>query len=149
MTDKKMIIMRGLPGSGKSTLAKTFAKKRSIFSADDYWYSKRPFSVSLLPRAHAWNQKRVRKAVAEGEPLIVVDNTNSQLWEMKPYVEDAVESDYNVEFVEVDTAWSSNPLECFHLCKHQTPFHVIVNMKKRFEHHATIEGVLQSKPLWE
>ncbi|XP_055460066.1 NEDD4-binding protein 2-like 2, partial [Psammomys obesus] len=61
-----------------------------VCSADDYFrgggggYS---YSVSGLGRAHDWSQSRAKRAIAEGRSPVIIDNTNTQAWEMRPYVE--------------------------------------------------------------
>lgn len=78
-----MLIMRGFPSTGKSYRA--VRTGGLVLSTDDYWYQvNRPekpreysFDRQLLGKAHGWNQKRAREAVDSGEPLIVIDNTNT------------------------------------------------------------------------
>ena len=45
---------------------------------------------------------KVSRAVARGVRLIIVDNTNTMAWEMKPYVTLAVNNGYKVHSL----AWS-------------------------------------------
>lgn len=107
--EKTLIVMRGLPWAGKSYRAKELAGESGlVYSTDDYWYQvnrpERPDEYSFNPRflgeAHKWNQLRAFKAIEEGRPLIVIDNTNTTRGEMLPYVSYAVPQDYAVRIEE-------------------------------------------------
>jgi predicted kinase len=67
--------------------------------------------------------------MGKGEPLIVVDNTNTQHWEMKPYLELAKKYDYKVKVVRLKcdegTAASRN--------QHGVPREAVERMASRFE----------------
>uniref|UniRef100_A0A6I8Q7F6 NEDD4-binding protein 2-like 1 n=1 Tax=Xenopus tropicalis TaxID=8364 RepID=A0A6I8Q7F6_XENTR len=59
-----------------------------VFSTDEYFLMDDGtylFDHEMLPEAHKWNQKRARKAMSKGKTPIIIDNTNIQAWEMKPY----------------------------------------------------------------
>lgn len=105
---KKLIILRGISGTGKSTLATKLEKEHGTkaLSSDEYFMhgGKYLFDKALLPTAHKWNQERVAEAMRRGEPVVIVDNTNTRAWEMKPYVLAAKKYGYSVEFKEPD--WS-------------------------------------------
>ena len=99
-----LVIMRGVSGSGKSTMARKIAEERGgvIFSTDDYFEreGRYEFDPKMLPSYHAKNQARAEAAMARGVSPIIIDNTNTQAWEMKPYVEAAKRHGYEVEIVE-------------------------------------------------
>lgn len=106
---KKLIIMRGLPWTGKSYRAKELAGDTGlIFSTDEYWYKIRkpdqPDHYSFNPRyladAHNWNQQRTFRKIELGEPLIIIDNTNTTSSEPKKYVEYAHWQDYEINIEE-------------------------------------------------
>eukprot|EP00731_Ephydatia_muelleri_P030419 Em0021g942a len=90
-----VVIMRGVPGSGKSHLVNsckemlTDPSSVAVCSADQY-FSEAPggykFATHLLPKAHAHCLGRFVHALTEGKRLLVVDNTNSKLWEYRVYV---------------------------------------------------------------
>ncbi|CAE7860245.1 PYRB [Symbiodinium microadriaticum] len=106
MSDEKtLIVMRGLPWTGKSTRAKELAGDSGlIYSTDDYWYEvnkpDKPDEYSFNPRmlhhAHKWNQLRAQRSIDMGEPLIIIDNTNTTPSEPKEYVQYASWQDYNI-----------------------------------------------------
>ena len=88
-----IFIMRGLPGSGKSTLVKILSKvyKRQnpkVCSADHYFINESGdyvFNPAFLKDAHESSQENMKSFVQEGQPLVIVDNTNVEHWEMRPY----------------------------------------------------------------
>jgi len=75
--------------------------------------------VSLLGEAHEWNQRRAKSALENNRSPVIIDNTNTQAWEMKPYVSMALKYGYHIKFVEPDTTWKWNVKElarCVELC---------------------------------
>lgn len=104
VSPKVLVIMRGVSGSGKSTAARRMAQERGgvIFSTDDYFERDGgyKFDPKMLPAYHAMNQRRADEAMASGLSPILIDNTNTQAWEMKPYVEAAKRHGYEVEIAE-------------------------------------------------
>lgn len=154
----KVIIMRGLPGSGKSTLARKIeerahkaGKSATIFSTDDYFMGRDGeynFDPFLLSKAHAHTQDLAEKAMELGTEVVIIDNTNTQAWEMTPYVKAAVANGYSVEFVTPDTEWAFNVQECTNRTTHDVPFESIRRMKGRFEANVTVAQALEAKPPW-
>ena len=101
MKNKNLYLLRGLPGSGKSTLAKKFGG--SHFEADQYFMQdgQYNFDVTKLKDAHQWCQSSVELAMIQGhilpdDSVIVVSNTFTQEWEMKPYYDMAKTYGYTV-----------------------------------------------------
>jgi predicted kinase len=81
--------MRGVPGSGKSYLAHQIKGDGMVFSADDYFVNYQGqylFDRNQLGDAHEWNQKRANEALKSGTNPVVIDNTNLEAWEMRPYI---------------------------------------------------------------
>ncbi|KAK9402361.1 hypothetical protein NXF25_010717 [Crotalus adamanteus] len=121
---KRLLILRGLPGSGKTTLSHILLGQLcngTVFSTDDYFHQINgcwTYNVSQLGAAHEWNQNRAKEAMDLGRSPIIIDNTNTQAWEMKPYVKAALEKGYHVEFHEPDTWWKFNPEELEKRNKH-------------------------------
>ncbi|KAL7849133.1 hypothetical protein SRHO_G00207560 [Serrasalmus rhombeus] len=144
-----LILMRGVPGSGKSTLAKEILScgpNGLILSTDDYFFQEDGyfFDPALLGDAHDWNQKRAGDAMLRGRSPVIIDNTNIQAWEMKPYVTLALECGYRVEFVEPDTSWKCDPAELEKRNKHGVPQESIVKMLDRFELPISVDIVMNS-----
>ncbi|XP_040123054.1 NEDD4-binding protein 2-like 2 isoform X6 [Oryx dammah] len=89
---KLLILLRGLPGSGKTTLSRILlgqSRDGIVFSTDDYFHHQDGYryNVNQLGDAHDWNQNRAKQAINQGRSPVIIDNTNTQAWEMKPYVE--------------------------------------------------------------
>ncbi|KAM9566131.1 uncharacterized protein ACIB01_004311 isoform 1-T3 [Guaruba guarouba] len=115
-SQKLLLILRGLPGSGKTTLSRVLLGESHdgiVFSTDDYFHQHDgyTYNAAQLGDAHDWNQKRAKQAMEQGKSPIIIDNTNTQAWETKPYVEVALEKGYRVEFHEPDTWWKFDPEE--------------------------------------
>ena len=85
-----LYLLRGLPGSGKSTLAKSMAKRLGAihieadmyFVHDGYYH----FNPSRLKDAHTWCLVTAWALLESGRDVIVA-NTFTQAWEMRPYLD--------------------------------------------------------------
>jgi len=97
-------ILVGVPGSGKShhTASLTGAV---VVSADHYFVElgggTYAFDPSKLGAAHGQCLRRYTEALQRGEAHVVVDNTNTTLLEMSPYISLALAYGYRVEIVRV------------------------------------------------
>lgn len=85
----RLVLIRGLPGSGKSTLAKSM-NGFEHFEADMFFYAggKYLFDSKKIKEAHEWCQSSAFMALNDGFD-VVVSNTFTQRWEMKPYIDKA------------------------------------------------------------
>lgn len=93
---KQIIILRGVPGAGKSTLAQQIiadaraeGEKAVAFSSDDYFTTpagEYRFDSTQLPQAHADCFRRFLEFLREGNGIAIVDNTNTRIFEVSPYV---------------------------------------------------------------
>lgn len=144
-----LILMRGLPGSGKSSLANILAVGGVKFAADDFWGPDYDFDLDRRGEAHAWNQQRVREAMASGVTPIVVDNTNVSSYEFRPYLVDAMKHGYKVKFREPSTPWRYTPSELAARNKHSVPIEAIREMAARWEPRVSVLGALKSVAPWE
>lgn len=146
--NKILYITRGISGSGKSTLAKTLAPKENIFSTDDLFMSdgEYKFDPKKLAEYHKINQERVKKAMEKGINPIVVDNTNTQAWEMKPYVLLADKYGYKIELKEPDTSWKFDPVILAQKNTHGVPEESIRKMINRYEKDLSIDDVRNYVP---
>ncbi|KAJ7426216.1 hypothetical protein BTVI_02096 [Pitangus sulphuratus] len=111
-----LVLLRGVPGSGKSYLARNLLEDNPggiILSTDDYFNKNGQYHYdpNCLGEAHDWNRKRAKEAFEMGISPIIIDNTNIQAWEMKPYVILAQQFKYEIMFREPDTWWKFKPKE--------------------------------------
>lgn len=136
---KELFLLRGLPGSGKSTLAKSLASGAGSvhFEADMYFMKdgNYNFDASELKNAHNWCRNEVEYAMQFGyrgnpvnSPLakIIVSNTFTQEWEMKPYFEMAEKYGYRVYSLIVENRHGG-------INEHGVPEEKLEQMKNRFE----------------
>ncbi|XP_066476382.1 uncharacterized protein [Tiliqua scincoides] len=149
-SQKFLIILRGLPGSGKTTLSRILlgqSRDGIAFSTDDYFRQQDgywSYNVGQLGAAHEWNQKRAKQAMDQGRSPIIIDNTNTQAWEMKPYVEAALENGYKVEFHEPNTWWKFDSEELEKRNEHGVSREKITQMLERYDYPISIPIVMNS-----
>ncbi|NP_001374154.1 NEDD4-binding protein 2-like 2 isoform 14 [Homo sapiens] len=146
---KLLILLRGLPGSGKTTLSRILLGQNRdgiVFSTDDYFHHQDGYryNVNQLGDAHDWNQNRAKQAIDQGRSPVIIDNTNIQAWEMKPYVEVAIGKGYRVEFHEPETWWKFDPEELEKRNKHGVSRKKIAQMLDRYEYQMSISIVMNS-----
>ncbi|XP_036760904.2 NEDD4-binding protein 2-like 2 isoform X1 [Manis pentadactyla] len=146
---KLLILLRGLPGSGKTTLSRILlgqSRDGIVFSTDDYFHHQDGYryNVDQLGDAHDWNQSRAKQAINQGRSPVIIDNTNTQAWEMKPYVEMAIGKGYRVEFHEPETWWKFDPEELEKRNKHGVSRKKIAQMLDRYEYQMSISVVMNS-----
>lgn len=123
---KELILLRGLPGSGKSTLAKSLGGKH--FEADMYFVrdGEYQFDGTKLKEAHEWCRSSVGGLMINEEPKLVVSNTFTQEWEMKPYFDLAKNYGYRVYSLIVENRHGG-------VNEHGVPEDKLEQMKNRFE----------------
>jgi predicted kinase len=156
---KQLYILRGISGSGKSTLAKKIIEENEVeqqqnvilvFSSDDYFINRTTgvyeFEGAKIGRAHEWNQNRVKKAMTNNQQLIIVDNTNTQRWEAKPYVVMAVEHGYEIVVREPDTPWRRDAQELAKRNIHNVPVEAVQRMLDRWDEDFSVDAILKSNP---
>lgn len=99
---KEVYVCRGLPGSGKSTWARENFPKSNIVSADDFFThgDEYKFDPKKIPQAHQSCFRKFIRMIDRGVSPIIVDNTNTQLWEMSPYILAGESFGYTVKIFE-------------------------------------------------
>ena len=129
---KNLYLLRGLPGSGKSTLAEQLGG--SHFETDKYFIGENGeynFDGSKLKEAHQWCQDSVANAMVlnhtTGEnETIVISNTFTQEWEIKPYMDMAKNWGYRVFSIIVENRHGG-------VNQHGVPDEKLQQMNDRFE----------------
>lgn len=164
---RTLILMRGLPGSGKTFKARKIAESYGdsavclILATDDLYVDKDGvyrYRPELAGIAHRWNQSRMREACktwpkltsSYGKDLvIIIDNTNIGLYEMRPYVEIARQYDFEIRFEYPDAPWSNNLHECHSKNSHGVPLDTVERMALNYNPSENIEEILASIAPWE
>jgi NEDD4-binding protein 2 len=146
---KKLILMRGLPGSGKSTKAKQLVGNGQIFSTDDYWCMNEKgeyrFNIHKIGEAHKWNQRRSLAAMKAGVPIVVIDNTNTTIKELRSYTKHislAAQLGYTVSIEEPETAWRFDLEELLKKGTHNVPKKTVQAMLDRYVRDVKVEDVV-------
>ena len=128
---KELFLLRGLPGSGKSTLAKSLDGIH--IEADQYFMEDGVynFDASKLKNAHNYCQSQTQAWMkTDGEQVnvdrLVVSNTFTQEWEMKPYFEMAEKYGYRVYSLIVENRHGG-------INEHGVPEESLQRMENRFE----------------
>lgn len=125
--EKVLYIVRGIPGSGKSTFAKTLGGEH--YEADMFFIDgngEYKFDTSKIKQAHEWCQDMVYMDMIKETPKIVVSNTFTQEWEMRPYFDLAKNYGYKVFSVVVENRHGGTN-------QHEVPEEVLTKMCERFE----------------
>ncbi|ELU04303.1 hypothetical protein CAPTEDRAFT_117145 [Capitella teleta] len=146
---KVMVILRGPPGSGKSTIAREIQFEGVVLSTDEFFVKPNgqfQYDFTKIGDAHQWNQQRAKESCEVGRNPIVIDNTNSQAWEMKYYVALADEHMYHIEIMEPSTQWKYKPKELAKRNTHGVTLETIVRMLDRYERNITPASILATLP---
>jgi len=131
---KELRILRGLPGCGKSSLAKKMKEEEGavVFNNDSLLIHNGVYKWTEegAYEAHCVNQWLMSKAMREGVPLIVLDNTNLLPYHCTTHVRLAKRFGYSFNVIEVDTPWALDVEELARKNQHGVPASVIEEMKK-------------------
>jgi len=138
---KTLIILRGLPGAGKTTiikeLEKQYGQEATVCSADHYWYFGKEqipenykFDIALLSKAHGSCKYNCIKAIEVEKELIIIDNTNIKLKDLKVYALLGQEAGYKVICHSI-TGMTAE--DSFKSNVHNVPLETCVRMLKAFE----------------
>lgn len=142
-----LIVMQGQSGSGKSTLAESFkawfkalGHEVDICSTDDQFKEDGVyrFDPSKLGAAHAANLRKAEFGLDWGR-VVIIDNTNTQCWEARPYVEAAKSRGVPVFFHRAEGNFQNT---------HGVPADKVAVMKNRMEV-LSVDACLAAKAPWE
>ena len=128
---KILYLLRGLPGSGKSSVAKSLMNAQTGHVEADMFFMDNKgnynFDVSKLEEAHKWCQKQVDGYMSPyGYNTVIVSNTFTQEWEMKPYYELAEKYDFVVFSLIVENRHGG-------INEHNVPEETLAKMENRFQ----------------
>jgi predicted kinase len=128
---KTLYLLRGLPGGGKSTLAKKLSSEMTGHVEADMFFINHKgeynFDASKLKEAHEWCRKEAESFMkSDGFDTVIVSNTFTQEWEMKPYYEMAEKFGYMVFSLIVENRHDGEN-------EHGVPEKKIQQMRDRFE----------------
>lgn len=141
-TVKRCMILRGIPGIGKTTLAlelmeriKSEGKRCVIASADDSHIvdGVYKYDPSKQGQAHAECMASFLVAMDEGVDVVIVDNTNTRLWEFQHYIIAAEMTGYTVEIIERRADTIAQVSAAAARNKHGVPLSIIAQMAVQFE----------------
>jgi NEDD4-binding protein 2 len=106
--NRSVIILSGMSGSGKSHYARTRYPTAARISADDFFLQegKWAFDATKLAEAHAECFREFLRHLTNDEEIIVVDNTNTEVWEISPYVLAARAFGIEAEIITLFVAWN-------------------------------------------
>ena len=144
LTEKSLIILRGLSGSGKSFISKyldALAKDKGltsvICSSNKYFIDSDTgvykFEDSKISRAHSECMLTVIKAFNAKTQCIIIDNTHSKSWEFQNYIELAKLFRYTYRVLEINCR-NINVLEAFNIrTSYKIPLKALMEMYSRWE----------------
>lgn len=142
-----LYILQGASGAGKSTYARSLKEMHEchgqvcvVCSTDDYFIKdgKYIFDGQKLGQYHKMNQMLAKAFMSIGTN-VVVDNTNIEAWQCKPYVVHALSLGMTVRFIRLEGKFPN-----IHGC----PEAKVLSMRNALEE-LTIESVLASKSPFE
>ena len=124
--EKILYIIRGIPGAGKSTFAKTLTGIH--FESDMFFIieGEYKFDISQIKKSHDWCIESVEHELSRSTHNVIVSNTFTQEWEMKPYFDMAKKYEYTVFCVVIENRHGG-------INVHNAPDEVIEKMRNRFD----------------
>ena len=129
MKRKVLYLITGPSGAGKTTRAKELMREKDIkhhYEADMLMIDRNgdyAFNPRKLKECHNWCQKATERAMLLGE-AVIISNTMTMKWEVKPYIEMARHHGYHVIIEHLTTEYKNI---------HDVPQEIVEKMKSRRE----------------
>jgi NEDD4-binding protein 2 len=146
-----MFILRGPSGSGKSTEAEKLLEKYPqavICSTDNYFVKdgKYFFDGAKIKQYHQINKNQVEHLCTLNTDYIIVDNTNTQMWEYQPYLNLANKYNYQVIVVEpTNDLWNTHKMDM----TNEELEHLAQKLFERNVHGVSKDVILKQLKRWE
>lgn len=133
-----LYLIRGISGSGKTTLASNMAAEKNCRHLEaDMWFirgtGEYDFNAKELPRAHRWCFNEACVELNAGRDVIV-SNTFTRLWEMRNYIDFAIERDCKVRIITCTNRFQN---------VHGLTEEQVQNQMARFQNHLQIAAELK------
>ncbi|WP_067587289.1 ATP-binding protein [Endozoicomonas ascidiicola] len=125
-SNNELILIRGVPGSGKTTKAKKEYPNHVLYEADQYFTDLKGnyvFDPKKIQDAHKWCQAKAKMSLNAGKNVVVA-NTFTRIWEMKPYLMMAKRLGCQVKVIEATGNYKN---------VHGVPDEKVEQMRERFE----------------
>jgi predicted kinase len=135
----RLIVLMAVSGAGKDHFAAhNLPKANTLASADDYFGTPYKFDPTKLGEAHGACFRKVIEALQRKEELVVVNNTNTSLVEIAPYMvaAQAYGADANIIWLSIP------PVIAAKRNVHGVDLSTVIKMNKR------LEETFKSLPPW-
>lgn len=137
----RLVLIRGPPGVGKSYYAKSSLEKQHNKGVGCIWYETDQFftdpmteqylfNPKQLINAHLWCQRMTKMAMKKKIDVILVANTFSWWWELRPYLSLAKKMGYKI-WIEDLYLNQFTPHELSKRCIHNVSLKTIENIIQR------------------
>lgn len=125
MTNKNLIILRGLPGSGKTSIAELIGK--AICSADDFLMrdGEYKWSPNSIHASHKWCQRKAELFMKRSVDKVIICNTSTTEKELKPYIDLGNKYGYKIFCLIVENRHGNISI-------HNVPDQTLEKMRNRF-----------------
>lgn len=141
---KIVYIMCGIPGSGKSYTVnqiKQYYESKNveviICSSDHFMMNDKDeydFHPSKLAYTHRKCQEKFCNALSKENIVVIVDNTNVKIRDLRYYEKAALDNSFKTIIVESNSDWKDNPEYCAKMNTHNVPYDKIKEMYNSLLH---------------